>query len=360
MSIREFKKELLRAILRQDNEETMRILSQIPDGAIRACQEVFHETVDCCTTSALELLIRAGADANLHDHEGRTPHGIFPIESCVSANNYANAQLLLENGADPNSGDPLMSLVDIEDSADQIRMCNLLLAHGAEINKELQAIPGYTPLCKALDHEAQELANHLKSRGALVPAIVDMSERALNLDTLQARLEEALLRFWDSMRNELPSEHCCLFGLETDGDCVLVNALFETEESIERDIKKKQSGRGNGQTHIERISLEDDAEYYGKGKPFLHELSMELNSVVLEQMPDHKDLARMKRVMKCLEGAIANLDQRGTFGIDKERERLLLIVSIIDADKRQWKEMLKIVKRLNPPTVSRLFIKSFG
>ena len=300
---------------------------------------------------ALKSLVEIGADFNRHD-AGDAPDGVYALDACIIRNCYLNTKVLLENGADPNICFALHALPYLDDPKDQIRMCELLLDHGADIHISPDSLPGYTPILKAIENNALELVEYLKSRGAIEPDFDAIEERTLDLDTFQTRLESACREFWRAMQDEYPTETFCLFGLETDSDFVIVNGLVDTEEAVDRDQRKRKKV----DSYIARVSLDSDSEFYGKAEPYLNELSLELNSVNEQEESDRETTKRIKQTKKILESTLKSLDNEGLFGTGKEREKIILLVSIIDADDGEWKTMISIAKRLNPRSVYKQYI----
>ena len=356
MTPRKFRQALFEAIEDQDWAELER-LKQNDElvGEVlmsRAFQSEFVSVVSELDQEALRSLIAMGCDVNKHD-AGKANSGIYPLETCVSENNFDNARILLEHNANPNICDALLELTEIDNSHDQIRMCELLLNHGAHINKAPETLPEFTPIVNAIENNALELVEYLKSRGAIEPDFDAVEERTLDLETFQTRLESACREFWCAMQNEYPTETFCLFGLETDSDFVIVNGLVDTEEAVERDQRKRKKV----DSYIARVSLDSDSEFYGKAEPYLNELSLELNSVNEQEELDRETTKRMKQTKKILESTLKNLDNEGLFGTGKEREKIILLVSIIDADDGEWKTMMSIAKRLNPRSVYKQFLE---
>lgn len=109
-----------------------------------------------------------------------------------------------------------------------------------------------------------------------------------------------------------------------------------------------------------RVYLDCDAEYYGQCREHLGRLSKELNCRDGEFESFFGRWLRIRRLRTIFEAALKRLDQLGLFGTGSERERIILLLSIIDADRREWNHMLKIAKRLNPPKVFEAFKKTLA
>src|SRR5262249_12084385 len=52
------------------------------------------------------------------------------------------------------------------------------------------------------------------------------------------------------------------------------------------------------------------------------------------------------------------LDEEGFFGTGKKRNRVLLQISFVDPGDAEWKYMLKVIKRINPPESAARFFEA--
>ena len=116
----------------------------------------------------IQALLLAGADVN-----GKTDrHCETPLHKALQQKNLRMITILLEAGADPDDGDlydytPMQSIAcgsfDLE-----IAKCliNMLLGHGADINKDFRGDGDYTALERALESGEFELAKFLIDKGA--------------------------------------------------------------------------------------------------------------------------------------------------------------------------------------------------
>lgn len=320
-----------------------------------AFQMWFRFNICSLKEGIISELVELGVDLNRHENQGYAPGGSHPLTTAILRENLQRGKFLLELGADPNICNGLFAVCSIKDrSAVRIPMAELLIEHGANVNRELPTIPGYTPLGCAMDSGHQDLVDFLISKGAMLPVIPEREVIRLDLDTIQTRLEDACEKCWLDVRKKFPEEKFCLFGLETDGDFVIVNPLFDSEGAIDRD----SAARRPSPYHFARVSLDSDAEFYGQ--QHLSRLSDELNSQYGRSEGFFARYRRIRRLAKIFEVALSNLDKRGLFGTGAERERIILLVSIIDADRGEWNQMLKIVKRLNPKKVFEEFKKTLA
>ena len=312
----------------------------------------FATAVKLSDVDLLQQMVDLGAAYDALDRYGCTHiyYGVF-------YNRYENVKFLLELGVNADQGVPIMNIVEIKKTSDRIKMCELLLEHGANINQDLEKIPGYNVLLKAMDDEDHELVEFLKSRGAVADVaspdeVVETIE--LDLATLPQRLEASIKNCWQDVTKKHPKEQICLFGLETDSDFVLVNPLFDSHDAIDKDKKNRHPV----DSYIGRVSLDSDSSWYGQGKEHLNEISLELNSVYFKEETDKEFYKRKEKLLSIFMEVMSKLDKEGLFGRAEERGQILLMVSIIDADDTEWALMLDIIKKLNPEAVAQQFIDS--
>jgi len=303
-------------------------------------------------------LVELGVNLNRHNNEGYAPGGTYPLEACIFLEeDLQRAEFLLKMGADPNVCDGLNSVCSMDKKPHlRIPMAKLLIEYGADVNRDLPNIPGYTPWLRALDVDDQALAEFFVSQGAIQVELPEREIIPLDLATFQTRLEEACTKCWQDVQAKFPEETFCLFGLEADSDFVVIRPLFDSEAAIERDAEERRPS----QHYVARVSLDCDAEFYGQGREHLSRLSTELNSQYGQRESFFGRWLRIRRLRTIFEAALKRLDQQGLFGTGSERERIILLVSIIDADRREWNQMLKIAKRLNPPKVFEAFKKTLA
>ena len=83
------------------------------------------------------------------------------------------------------------------------------------------------------------LVEFFRSGAAKVPELPDESELKLDLTTFQTRLEKTCRVCWNTIRGEFPGDTICMFGLETDSDRVILNALLDSEEAIKRESRNR-------------------------------------------------------------------------------------------------------------------------
>jgi len=362
MSIDQMVKNLLNATQKGDVAEIRNLHAKAADVFQQAArtkdfQMVFVTWIKILPTASIEELVRLGVDLNRHENEGYAPAGTYPLGSCISRGDRSRARFLLELGADPNKCFALDDVAYMDNPQEAVEMAQLLIEYGADVNQELAKIPKYTPLCRAFDNGKRELADFLISKGA-VCTLLDESQTAerieLDLETFQARLEKACTECWQQVREQFPAERFCMFGLETDSDFVIQNPLLDSEGAVERDSANRRPGK----TYVARVSLDCDSEFYGQGKEPFDLLSAELNSQYGVDEGRWARSRRIKRLTEVFESALKSLDQKGLFGTGAQRDRMILLVSIIDANRSEWNTMLKIAKRLNPSSVFEQFRKS--
>lgn len=350
MSFREHKKTIDQFLRNKNEDELISYLSDCQDSdKRRAAVSVLFEAVDYETADVkyVKLLV------DLIDYDlNKIVEGSTLLQSAIRNGDVLVTKALLELGANPNTNCAILSVSYSGSQAKQIEIVDLLVEYGVDLNQSPEQMPGLTALVKAIDGQLPDLAKHLRSRGATLPIWLGEAETPeLDLGTFQSRLVTACRKCWLAANEKLPDETFCMFGLETDSNFHLVRPLFDSEQAILRDEKNRLSGG----SFVTRVSLDSDAEFHGLCESHLDELSGELNSMLGVEESIRKRASRIRKLAKIFEATLKELDREKLFGSGAARERIVLLVSIIDADENEWKQMLKIVKRLNPKTVFDAF-----
>jgi hypothetical protein len=123
-----------------------------------------------CSISVLESLLAAGCDPNGFL---KSPNESRPLEIAVSKDRIDVIKWLLDHGADPNIGRPLVAAINHEKSSDlQLAMLTLLLDGGASINQTYPLFGDETKRFSVLDWAclyriSEDVISYLKSRGAI-------------------------------------------------------------------------------------------------------------------------------------------------------------------------------------------------
>jgi ankyrin repeat protein len=118
----------------------------------------------------LESLLAAGCDPNGFL---KSPNESRPLEIAVSKDRIDVIKWLLDHGADPSIGRPLVAAINHEKSSDlQLAMLTLLLDGGASINQTYPLFGDETKRFSVLDWAclyriSEDVINYLKSRGAI-------------------------------------------------------------------------------------------------------------------------------------------------------------------------------------------------
>lgn len=109
---------------------------------------------------AIELL-KLGADPNL---EGCNAGDAL---SMACRNNYDLTKLMLDHGADPNLGRPLVSAINLRDKAEGMKIAQLLIDHGINVNRVFRIFDDENNRNTALDfaHDPDMIAL-LRKHGA--------------------------------------------------------------------------------------------------------------------------------------------------------------------------------------------------
>jgi hypothetical protein len=169
----------------------------------------------------------------------------------------------------------------------------------------------------------------------------------IDYDRFLPQLVAGLRKAWQQVRRQRPGETFYTFGIETDSDITDLNPLCNTEEEYERQRGSSEPGVGKWIG-----CLNEDSELYRAGKQHTDTLAKEVNRYVLE---DHRNdpkgafLERKKRLLKIFEQALVQLDEEGFFGTGQTRRQVLLRIEFVDPSDPEWRHMLKVIKRINPP-----------
>ena len=123
-----------------------------------------------CSISVLESLLAAGCDPNGYL---KSPKESRPLEIAVSKDRIDAIKWLLDHGADPNIGRPLVAAINHEKPSNlQLAMLTLLLDGGASINQTYPLFGDETKCFSVLDWAclyriSEDVISYLKSRGAI-------------------------------------------------------------------------------------------------------------------------------------------------------------------------------------------------
>jgi hypothetical protein len=169
----------------------------------------------------------------------------------------------------------------------------------------------------------------------------------IDYETFLARLVAGLRKAWQEVRRQRPDETFYTFGVETDSDLTDLYPLCNTEEEYE-------AQGGGPEPGVDKWigCANEDSELYRVGRKHTAPLAQEVNRYVFEdhsQDPKGAFLERKKRLLKIFEQALVQLDEEGFFGTGKKRHQILLKIEFVDASDAEWKHMLKVIKRINPP-----------
>jgi hypothetical protein len=123
-----------------------------------------------CSIAVLESLLAAGCDPNGFLE---SPKESRPLEIAVRKDRIDAIKWLLDHGADPNIGRPLVAAINDEKSSDlQLAMLTLLIDGGANINQTYPLFGDETKRFSVLDWArlyriSEDVISFLQSRGAI-------------------------------------------------------------------------------------------------------------------------------------------------------------------------------------------------
>ncbi|WP_425615241.1 suppressor of fused domain protein [Anatilimnocola sp. NA78] len=148
------------------------LLAELPELATTVDGTVtptpLHKAVSFGHIDMVRLLLEYKIDVNMHTNKGWSP-----LESGVSGGDIEIVSLLLSKGADAKLCRPLISAIRNEPPID-MELTRLLVEHGALINEcyhpfDDKKQPQINPLSWAILHGKHEIAEYLRSKGAVIP-----------------------------------------------------------------------------------------------------------------------------------------------------------------------------------------------
>jgi len=124
--------------------------------------------------AALRTILEASEEAA----NARSPDGFGPLGLAAFFGRYEAAEILLRAGANPNTPasnpfkvSPIHSAAAHRDAQRSLKVCRLLLDHGADPN--VKQAGGWTPLHQAAAHGRREVVELLLAHGAATEALSD-------------------------------------------------------------------------------------------------------------------------------------------------------------------------------------------
>jgi hypothetical protein len=173
----------------------------------------------------------------------------------------------------------------------------------------------------------------------------------IDYDAFLSRLVMGLRNAWQEVRSKRPGETFYLFGIETDSDITDLYPLCNTEEQFAAEGGRREPSIG-------KWFMDDDAALYRAGRKHTNALAKEVNRYVFEDHgkdPKRAFLNRKRRLLNGFEKALVKLDEEGFFGTGRKRSKVLLQISFVDPSDAEWRYMLKVIKRVNPPESTAAF-----
>jgi hypothetical protein len=175
----------------------------------------------------------------------------------------------------------------------------------------------------------------------------------IDYDTFLQRLVAGLRKAWQQVRRQRPDETFYTFGIETDSDITDLYPLCNTEEEY-----RSQGGDSEPAVMKWVGCLDEESELYRAGREHTSVLAREVNRYVFEDHsndPESAFMDRKKKLLRVFEKALVQLNEEGFFGAGKKRNRVLLKIEFVDPSNAEWKHMLKVIERINPPESTTAF-----
>jgi hypothetical protein len=175
----------------------------------------------------------------------------------------------------------------------------------------------------------------------------------IDYDSFLTRLVSGLRKAWQEVRSQRPDETLYLFGIATDSDITDLTPFCQTEEQYAAE-------GGDERAPIEKWAPDEEAELYRAGAQYTSDLADEVNRYVFEDHSDDPEGAfegRKERLLQVFEKALQQLDAEGSFGTGHQRQQVLLMIGIVDADEDEEQYMWDAIKRMNPPESTGEFFR---
>lgn len=178
-----------------------------------------------------------------------------------------------------------------------------------------------------------------------------MSEpHTIDYDSFYQRLLTGVRATWNDLRAARPAETICLFGLSTDSDTTDLALFANTEEQFARENDAPESP-------FLKWCVNEESELHQIGREHIDDLAKEINRFVFESETDEAFEDRKTKLLQIFEQVLADLDTEGLFGQETERQHLILLLDIVDAEEEEWEFMLEVLQRINPPESVKTYLQ---
>src|SRR5262245_15168608 len=159
------------AVTEGDVNEVRRILAEHPEELTDypgVASSWLHYAAREGKPTVIDAFLAAGLDVNW----GRRNEGDTPLVDAVSKGELETARYLLSLGANPNLGRGLIGAINAKSHS--LELVKLLVEHGADVNRwwrfgDEERGPIFNALSWATDNEREDIAQYLRSKGAVMP-----------------------------------------------------------------------------------------------------------------------------------------------------------------------------------------------
>lgn len=175
----------------------------------------------------------------------------------------------------------------------------------------------------------------------------------MDWNALELEIYNATRKAFEDLRREHSNEEFYAYALYTDSDAMTVQASANSLHGFEKAVSHQSDTSAATLAYYKWATSE--WAYEGWKASFFKEISAQLRT-----SESRKSLATFKQnVSAAMTGALKKLDAEGFFGVNAEREEVVLFISVTDDDQAQSVED-DSARLLNPRSVSERFARRYA